>query len=149
VTKDYDKAFPYFVVAAKHGDPEGCFRFEFLDRLILSLYLTLALYTRAGECCEYGWGTKKDGPKAIQFYRSVLLQVSQSLAHAELIHAYYRKAATASHPDAMLRLGLAELNGDLGMPRKTKDGFKWLKRCAAIVEDIEKEGSTAEVPLAR
>jgi hypothetical protein len=49
----------------------------------------------------------------------------------------------------MLRLGLAELNGDLGQPRRTKDGFKWLKRCAGIVDDIEREGSNAEVPLAR
>jgi hypothetical protein len=44
----------------------------------------------------------------------------------------HRKAAIAQHPLAMYRLGLADLNGDLGQPRKPKDGVKWLKRAAEV-----------------
>jgi hypothetical protein len=53
----------------------------------------------------------------------------------------YRKAAIAQHPLAMYRLGLADLNGDLGQPRKPKDGVKWLKR-AAEVRILENINST-------
>lgn len=40
----------------------------------------------------------------------------------------YRKAAVALHPGAMYRLGTAELNGNLGLTRSAKEGYKWLKR---------------------
>lgn len=91
--QDYERAFPLFVLAAKHGHVEAMFR--------------------AGQCCEYGWGTRKERDKALQFYR---------------------KAAIAQHPLAMYRLSLADLNGDLGYPRRPKDGVKWLKRAAELAD---------------
>ncbi|KAA1106612.1 hypothetical protein PGT21_036588 [Puccinia graminis f. sp. tritici] len=91
--QDYERAFPLFVLAAKHGHVEAMYR--------------------AGQCCEFGWGTRKERDKALQFYR---------------------KAAIAQHPLAMYRLGLADLNGDLGQPRKPKDGVKWLKRAAEMAD---------------
>ncbi|KAH9824211.1 hypothetical protein DFH28DRAFT_1162551 [Melampsora americana] len=91
--QDYDRAFPLFVLAAKHGHVEAMFR--------------------AGQCLEHGWGTRKERDKALQFYR---------------------KAAIAQHPLAMYRLGLADLNGDLGSPRRPKDGVKWLKRAAETAD---------------
>lgn len=49
--RDYDKAFPLFLVAGKHGHAAGSFR--------------------AAQCLENGWGTRKDWSKAVSFYRSV------------------------------------------------------------------------------
>jgi TPR repeat protein len=46
---DYDKAFPLFVAAAKHGHAEAGYR--------------------AALCYEFGWGCRMDGAKAVQFYR--------------------------------------------------------------------------------
>ena len=45
---DYDKALPLYISAAKHGHSPSCFK--------------------AGQCCEYGWGCRKDAGKAVQFY---------------------------------------------------------------------------------
>lgn len=69
---------------------------------------------RAGECLENGWGCRKDSNKAVQFYR---------------------KSAAASFPEAMYRLGMAELNGELGLKDRQKEGFKWLKQVAALAEN--------------
>ncbi|KAG9032184.1 hypothetical protein FRB95_001811 [Tulasnella sp. JGI-2019a] len=74
---------------------------------------------RAGICCENGWGCRRDSAKAIQFYKT---------------------AGSLQHPGAMYRLGLAELNGELGTSKKPKEGVKWLKRSA--------EHATAEFPHA-
>jgi uncharacterized protein len=74
---------------------------------------------RAGTCCENGWGCRRESAKAIQFFR---------------------KAAAALHPGAMYRLGTAELNGELGLSKRPKEGVKWLKRSA--------EHATAEFPHA-
>lgn len=68
---------------------------------------------RAGECFENGWGCRKDSNKAVQFYR---------------------KSAASSFPEAMYRLGMAELNGELGLKDRQKEGFKWLKQVAALAE---------------
>ena len=46
---DYDKAFPLFVAASKHGHAEAGYR--------------------AALCHEFGWGCSKNGGKAAQFYR--------------------------------------------------------------------------------
>lgn len=97
--QDFDRAFPLFVLAAKHGHVDACYR--------------------AGTCCENGWGCRRDSAKAVQFFR---------------------KAAAAQHPGAMYRLGLAELNGELGLSKNAKEGVKWLKRSA--------EHATAEFPHA-
>ena len=97
--QDFDRAFPLFVLAAKHGHVDACYR--------------------AGTCCENGWGCRRDSAKAVQFFR---------------------KAGAAQHPGAMYRLGLAELNGELGLSKNAKEGVKWLKRSA--------EHATAEFPHA-
>ena len=49
--QDFDRAFPLFVLAAKHGHPDACYR--------------------AGTCCEHGWGCRRESAKAVQFYKSV------------------------------------------------------------------------------
>jgi TPR repeat protein len=74
---------------------------------------------RAGTCCENGWGCRRESAKSLQFYR---------------------KAGAAQHPGAMYRLGIAELNGELGLSKRPKEGVKWLKRSA--------EHATAEFPHA-
>jgi len=97
--QDFDRAFPLFILAAKHGHPDAAYR--------------------AGTCCENGWGCRRESAKAVQFYR---------------------KAAASSHPGALYRLGIAELNGELSMSKRPKEGVKWLKRSA--------EHATAEFPHA-
>ncbi|KAF4604669.1 hypothetical protein EYR40_003447 [Pleurotus pulmonarius] len=74
---------------------------------------------RAGTCCENGWGCRRESAKALTFYR---------------------KAAASLHPGALYRLGIAELNGELGLSKRPKEGVKWLKRSA--------EHATAEFPHA-
>ncbi|KAG0169502.1 hypothetical protein DFQ28_002291 [Apophysomyces sp. BC1034] len=74
---------------------------------------------RAAKCYEDGLGSRKDSAKAIQFYR---------------------KAATLNHPGSMYRLGMAEVNGELGISKNPRDGVKWLKRAA--------EAATVEYPHA-
>lgn len=74
---------------------------------------------RAGTCCENGWGCRRESAKALQFFR---------------------KASAALHPGAMYRLGIAELNGELGLSKRPREGVKWLKRSA--------EHATAEFPHA-
>lgn len=97
--QDFDRAFPLFVLAAKHGHPDAAYR--------------------AGTCCENGWGCRRESAKALTFFR---------------------KAGAALHPGAMYRLGIAELNGELGLSKRPKEGVKWLKRSA--------EHATAEFPHA-
>ncbi|KAJ2918377.1 hypothetical protein MD484_g2000, partial [Candolleomyces efflorescens] len=97
--QDFDRAYPMFVLAAKHGHPDAAYR--------------------AGTCCENGWGCRRESAKALGFYK---------------------KAAAALHPGAMYRLGIADLNGELGCSKSPKEGVKWLKRSA--------EHATAEFPHA-
>ncbi|KAL9578901.1 MAG: hypothetical protein Q9212_005422 [Teloschistes hypoglaucus] len=87
--EDYDHAFPLFVAASKHGHAEAGYR--------------------AALCYEFAWGTRKDPPKAAQFYR---------------------QAASKNHPGAASRLGKACLVGDLGLGDRYREGIKWLKRAA-------------------
>lgn len=97
--QDFDRAFPLFVAAAKHNHVDAAYR--------------------AGACCEFGWGCRKDSNKAAHFYRT---------------------AASQQHPGAMFRLGQAEMNGELGLSKNPKEGVTWLKRSA--------EHATAEFPHA-
>ncbi|KAG8691853.1 hypothetical protein FRC08_010070, partial [Ceratobasidium sp. 394] len=85
--QDFDRAYPMFVLSAKHGHADAAYR--------------------AGTCCENGWGCRRESAKAVQFFR---------------------KAAAALHPGALYRLGIAELNGELGLSKRPKEGVKWLKR---------------------
>nr|POE49434.1 protein skt5 [Quercus suber] len=87
---DYDKAFPLFVSASKHGHAEAGYR--------------------TALCYEFGWGTAKSYPKAVQFYRT---------------------AASKNHPGAASRLGLACIRGDMGLTKSFyREGIKWLKRAS-------------------
>jgi TPR repeat protein len=47
--RDYDKAFNLFLLAGKHGHSDACYR--------------------AAQCCENGWGCKRDSGKAVSLYR--------------------------------------------------------------------------------
>lgn len=87
--EDYDRAFPLFIAASKHGHAEAGYR--------------------AALCYEFGWGSRKDPAKAVQ---------------------YFRQAASKNHPGAMLRLGKACIGGDLGLTNRYREGLKWLKRAA-------------------
>ncbi|KAI8642953.1 hypothetical protein BD408DRAFT_415610 [Parasitella parasitica] len=74
---------------------------------------------RAAKCYEDGLGCRRDYSKAVQFYK---------------------KAATLNHPGSMYRLGVADVNGELGISKNPRDGVKWLKRSA--------EAATSEYPHA-
>ena len=87
--EDYDKAFPLFLAASKHGHAEAAYR--------------------TALCYEFGWGCRVDGTKATQFFRH---------------------AASKNHPGAMLRLGRTCLTGEMGQPKRYREGVKWLKRAA-------------------
>lgn len=87
--EDYDRAFPLFIAASKHGHAEAGYR--------------------AALCYEFGWGTRKDPLKAVQFYRH---------------------SASKNHPGAMSRLGKACLMGDMGLGSRYREGLKWLKRAS-------------------
>ncbi|RAK96304.1 putative chitin synthase activator (Chs3) [Aspergillus ibericus CBS 121593] len=47
--EDYDRAFPLFLAASKHGHVEACYR--------------------TALCYEFGWGTRVEATRAQQFYR--------------------------------------------------------------------------------
>ncbi|WWC92909.1 uncharacterized protein L201_007871 [Kwoniella dendrophila CBS 6074] len=47
--QDFDRACPLFILAAKHGHPDACYR--------------------AGTCCEHGWGCRRESAKAVQYYK--------------------------------------------------------------------------------
>ena len=87
--EDNDRAFPLFVAASKHGHAEAGYR--------------------AALCYEFGWGSRKDAQKAVQFYR---------------------QSASKNHPGAMSRLGKACLTGEMGLGNRYREGVKWLKRAA-------------------
>ncbi|KAH6671270.1 hypothetical protein B0J14DRAFT_656249 [Halenospora varia] len=84
--EDYGQAFPLFQAASKHGHAESGYR--------------------TALCYEFGWGCRKDLPKAVKFFN---------------------QAASKNHPGAMTRLGRACLTGELGL-NKYREGLKWLKR---------------------
>jgi TPR repeat protein len=107
---DFDKAFPLFVQASKHGHPDAAYR--------------------AGMCYEHGWGCKKDAGKALQFYRYRRILYMGVPSHNLSLKCTHRKSATGNHPGAQYRLGVAELRGELGISKNPRDGVKWLKRSA-------------------
>lgn len=102
-TPDNDHALPLFVAASKHGHAEAGYR--------------------AGLCYEFGWGARRDGPKAWQ---------------------YFRQSASKGHPGAMGRLSRACLTGDLGQPISEREGVRWLRRAA---EKADEQFSSAPYDL--
>lgn len=87
--EDWERAFPLFLAASKHGHAEAGYR--------------------TALCYEFGWGSRIDAAKAVQFYQH---------------------AASKNHPGAMLRLGRACLTGDMGLTKRYREGVRWLKRAA-------------------
>ena len=85
--EDNERAFALFVSAAKHGHAEAAYR--------------------AALSYEFGWGTRRDYAKAVQ---------------------YYQQAAAKSHPGAATRLGKACLLGEMGLGNRYREGIRWLKR---------------------
>lgn len=121
--RDYDKAFPLFHTAGKHGHAAGSYR--------------------TAQCLEHGWGTRKDWSKAVSFYRCVPLSSlrpapprPEQAPMLTLLHPHSR-AAVLSHTGAMHRLGLAELNGELGLSKRAKDGVQWLTRAAELADQVD------------
>ena len=104
---DKAKAFELFAAASKHGHAEAGYR--------------------AALCYEFGWGTAKSYPKAVQFYRT---------------------AASKNHPGAATRLGLACIRGDMGLVGRDKyrEGVKWLKR-ASESADVQYNAGPYELGL--
>jgi TPR repeat protein len=47
--QDFERAYPLFVLAAKHGHPDAAYR--------------------AGTCCENGWGCRRESAKALTFFK--------------------------------------------------------------------------------
>lgn len=103
--EDYDRAFPLFVAASKHGHAEAGYR--------------------AALCYEFGWGCRKDFAKAVQFYRA---------------------SASKNHPGAATRLGMACLEGTMGLTNHYKEGIKWLKRAT---ESADMQYNAAPYELGR
>ncbi|MCJ1404925.1 hypothetical protein MMC11_008151 [Xylographa trunciseda] len=103
--EDNDRAFPLFVASSKHGHAEAGYR--------------------AALCYEFGWGTRSDPTKAVQFYR---------------------QAASKNHPGAMTRLARACLGGELGLTNRFREGLKWLKR-AAEAADFQYNSAPYELGL--
>ena len=70
--EDYDRAFPLFLAASKHGHAESGYR--------------------AALCYEFGWGCRKDPAKAEQFYRQsasknhpgAMVRLGQACLHDDL-----------------------------------------------------------------
>lgn len=46
----------------------------------------------------------------------------------QLLIILYRKAASLSHPGSMYKLGLAYMNGDMGLQKSSKEALKWYNR---------------------
>ncbi|KAK5044560.1 hypothetical protein LTR84_010684 [Exophiala bonariae] len=97
--EDWERAFPLFLAASKHGHAEAGYR--------------------TALCYEFGWGTRIDAAKAVQFYQ---------------------QAASKNHPGAMLRLGRACLMGDMGLVKRYREGVRWLKRAAESADHQYNQG---------
>lgn len=93
LTIDPKEAFALYQAAAKGGHAAAAFR--------------TAVSCEIGP--EDGGGTRKDHPKAVQ---------------------WYRRAAALGDPAAMFKVGIMSLRGLLGVPRNVGEAFIWLKRAA-------------------
>jgi TPR repeat protein len=90
---DTKEAFSLYQAAAKAGHPQAAYR--------------------TAVCCEMGpdegGGTRKDFPKAVQ---------------------WYRRAATLGDTAAMFKIGVVLLKGLLGEQKNVAEAINWLKRAA-------------------
>ncbi|KAF7796342.1 hypothetical protein EIP86_007519 [Pleurotus ostreatoroseus] len=108
--QDFDKAYPLFILAAKRGHPDACYR--------------------AGTCCENGWGCKRDSAKAVSFFKKAaaakhpgaLYRLGTAQLNGELGLAVDKRAAvnllqrsgeyaTTEFPHALHELGILHERG--------------------------------------
>ncbi|KAI9810052.1 MAG: hypothetical protein M1826_003778 [Phylliscum demangeonii] len=112
-----DRSYPFAQYYLADGYTSGLF--SKLDRPELDKAFPLFLAAgkhghaesafRAALSYQHGWGCRKDPAKAVQ---------------------WYRQSASKNHPGAMTTLGMACLEGDLGLDKRYREGVKWLKRAA-------------------
>ena len=95
---DRKEAFLLYQSAAKQGHAESAYR--------------------TAVCCELGQedggGTKRDPPRAVQ---------------------WYKRAATLGNVPAMYKMGIILLKGLLGQPRNPREALIWLKRAAECADE--------------
>ncbi|KAI8086773.1 uncharacterized protein BX664DRAFT_299658 [Halteromyces radiatus] len=89
LTEDHAKAFQWYVQASKQAHPEATYR--------------------TAVCHELGIGTRKDGQRAM---------------------AFYRKAAHLAHVGSMYKLGIILLRGYYHMTPLPREAISWLQRAA-------------------
>lgn len=95
---DKERSFKYFLMAAKHGHAEAAYR--------------------AALCLQEGWGTARDGTRALNFYKT---------------------AAVRNQPGALYQLGIAYFLGGLGLSDTASNrlsGIKWLTRAVNVATVI-------------
>ncbi|EPS31473.1 hypothetical protein PDE_06428 [Penicillium oxalicum 114-2] len=109
--EDYERAFPNFLAASKHGHVEACYR--------------------TALCYEFGWGVRIDGGRAVQFYRQAasknhpgaMLRMAKACLNGDMgLGKRYRDGLTwlkraaessdAQYNSAPYELGLLHENGD-------------------------------------
>lgn len=92
LVEDHSKAFQWYVQASKQAHPEATYR--------------------TAVCHELGIGTRKDGQRAMVFYR---------------------KAAHLAHVGSMYKLGIILLRGYYHMTPLPREAISWLQRAASHV----------------
>ncbi|CAO3646080.1 unnamed protein product [Cunninghamella blakesleeana] len=92
LTQDHSKAFQWYVQASKQSHPEATYR--------------------TAVCHELGIGTRKDGQRALVFYR---------------------KAAHLTHVGSMYKLGIILLRGYYDTPPMPREAISWLQRAVSHV----------------
>ncbi|ORZ15349.1 hypothetical protein BCR42DRAFT_416915 [Absidia repens] len=92
LVEDHAKAFQWYVQASKQAHPEATYR--------------------TAVCHELGIGTRKDGQRAMMFYR---------------------KAAHLAHVGSMYKLGIILLRGYYHMTPLPREAISWLQRAASHI----------------
>ena len=110
---DWDKAFNLYFQAAKSGHTASAYR--------------------TAMCCEVGLGTKRDPPKALQFYRKAASQ-------GDVASMYKLGSKPRQYLWFLTCAGIILLRGLLNIPSNPREGVNWLKRAA--------EAATPEDPQA-
>ncbi|CAO3593018.1 unnamed protein product [Absidia cylindrospora] len=109
LVEDHGKAFQWYVQASKQAHPEATYR--------------------TAVCHELGIGTRKDGQRAMMFYR---------------------KAAHLAHVGSMYKLGIILLRGYYHMTPLPREAISWLQRAASHIASpppLVASCSTTPTPL--
>lgn len=99
--QDFDRAFPLFILAAKHGHPDACYR--------------------AGTCCEHGWGCRRDSGKAVSFYKCVVSAVILTCSADDLAGKLRSVFTLVQCTDLVLLNSMAPLDSPVAQ-RKVSNG---------------------------